>query len=149
MDHVQLEMPWTSQEEKFLNSKIDYCRATSKAHEIKAAKKKRNYYTLALPMIVVPFVAAAVTSHISPEDASILTTTSLTVTGVLNSVSQLFNFGKVSRLHEEFSGRYGELAGYIENELMKPKNHRIQLDVFLERVNQRMTSLNEQAPSLI
>lgn len=146
--HVDVEMPWTAQEEQFLKSKMESCRAVAKVHTDKCAGKKFKYYTLALPMILVPFVSAATTNHIDPEDAAIMSTVSLTVTGVLNSISQLFNFGKQYRMHEEFAGKYDELAGYIENELMKPARFRVQLDVFLERVNQKISALNETAPAV-
>lgn len=146
---VKVEMPWTDNEETFLGNMTKFCGKMSDAHADKAKKQKCWFHLFSVPMIVVPFLSAAVAAYVDVNNASIVSTASLTVTGVLNSVSQLFNFGENTTLHKEFGNKYSELASYIENELVKPTEHRIQLDVFLEHVNQKITSLNKQAPSLI
>jgi hypothetical protein len=87
-------------------------------------------------------------SQFVPNGYEYINSVGLTITGVLNGVNTFYNYGKKTTIHNEFAGKYAELAGYISTELIKPKRHRIALDVFLERVSTKLNNLNDASPQL-
>lgn len=68
------------------------------------------------------------------------------VIGILSGINTFFNYGKKENLHNQYQGLYDELACFIQHELVKPKKYRIACDVFLEKINNKMSNLNNHAP---
>ncbi len=141
------EMKWESKQEHYIANLRDECLKLSDQHNLSSLKNKRRYIRFSLPAIVLPLLLGTVSQFV-PTGYEYINSVGLTVTGVLNGVNTFYNYGKKTTVHNEFSGKYAELAGYISTELVKPKRHRIALDVFLEKITTRLNDINNSAPQL-
>lgn len=146
-DKDRTEMPWDHKQEEFIEKIQNTCIELSKQHAQASKSNKKKYIRYSIPAIILPLACGAVSSFIPPEYEYINGIT-LSLTGILTGINTFFNHGKKTEKHNEFAGRYAELAGYISAELCKPKKFRIQLDVFLERMTNKLNDLNNSAPML-
>jgi hypothetical protein len=141
------EMKWESREEKYLDSIHKQCLDLSEQHNNASKKAKTKFGACSIPVIIIPIVMGSVNQYL-PAGYEYINSTGMMLTGIISGINAFFNYGKKTTQHNEYAGRYAELAGYISAELIKPKRHRVALDVFLERTNQRWSSLNSSAPML-
>ena len=147
LDNERTEMPWESKQEQFILKIKEQCDELSKQHEIVSKSHKKRYIRYSVPSIVLPIVFGAVSNFI-PTEYDFVSGVALSVTGILTGINTFFNHGRKCERHNEYSGRFAELAGYISTELCKPKKYRVQLDVYLERVTRKFNDLNNSAPML-
>jgi len=141
------EMPWDSKREEFVWKIHKDCIEKSTAYDTASRSAKKKYTRYALPGVVVPIVMSVVSPHL-PQDYSYVDGIALAGIAVLNGLNTFFNFGKKFSNYNEFSGKYADLAGYIDVEMSKPKRFRVALDVFLERVSTKKSFLDANAPFL-
>jgi hypothetical protein len=142
IEHTRVEERWNKDAEKlFREWQMDLVK-NAELHKVAGKKKKKIYNILYLPTVVVPIVLGVV--HPPTLILSIL----LVGSGVLAGVNQSLNLGQTYQEHFHYSYLYGQLAEEIKIELSKSKNHRIQLDLFRERVHNKMDFLNEKAPNV-
>jgi hypothetical protein len=146
-DTDRLEMPWEQREEQYLQAIQTQCRTQSTSHEAVSKTAKKQFASCSIPSIVLPIVLGAVNPYLS-EEYNYINSVGMMLTGIIGGVNTFYNFGKKTTVHNEYAGRYAELAGYIQAEMCKPKKFRVQCDLFLERVNQKFNSLNSNAPML-
>ena len=141
------EMPWSHSQEDFIDKIKDNCLKLSNEHTVASKSHKKKYIRYSVPAIVLPIVCGAI-SNLIPKDYEYINGITLSLTGILTGINTFFNHGKKTEKHNEYAGRYSELAGFIATELSKPKKFRIQLDVYLERVTRKFNDLNNSAPML-
>lgn len=141
------EMPWDTKREDFVWKIHTDCLEKSSAYDTASRSAKKKYTRYALPGVVVPIVMSVVSPHL-PQDYSYVDGIALAGIAVLNGLNTFFNFGKKFSNYNEFSGKYADLAGYIDVEMSKPKRFRVALDVFLERVSTKKAFLDNNAPFL-
>ena len=146
-DDDREEMPWEHKQEEFIEKIKDNCLKLSNEHSIASKSHKKKYIRYSIPAIVLPIVCGAI-SNLIPTDYEYITGITLSLTGILTGINTFFNHGKKTEKHNEYAGRYAELAGFIATELCKPKKFRIQLDVYLQTVTGKFNDLNNSAPML-
>lgn len=146
-DKARTEMPWEKKQEEFIERIQNTCIQLSNQHAQASKSHKKKYIRYSIPAIVLPLICGAVSNFI-PTEYEYINGITLSLTGILTGINTFFNHGKKTEKHNEFSGRYGELAGYISAELCKPKQFRVQLDVFMERCVQKKNDLDNSAPML-
>ena len=147
LDKDRTEMPWEHRQEDFIEKVQTACLEASQQHDQASKSHKKKYIRYSVPAIVLPIVFGAVSNFI-PAQYEFVQGIALSVTGILTGINTFFNHGRKTEKHNEYSGRYSELAGFISTELCKPKKFRVQLDVFLERVTTRKNDLDNHAPML-
>jgi hypothetical protein len=141
------EMKWENKQEQYVTQLRDDCLNLSNQHNVASLNNKRRYIRFSLPVIILPLLLGTVSQFV-PSGYEYINNVGLTFTGVLNGVNTFYNYGKKATIHNEFAGKYAELAGYISTELVKPKRHRIALDVFLEKITTKLNDINNSAPQL-
>jgi len=146
-DNDREEMPWESKQEEFIDKIKNNCIQLSNQHGYASKSHKKKYIRYSIPAIVLPIVCGAV-SNLIPTDYEYINGITLSLTGILTGINTFFNHGKKTEKHNEYAGRYAELAGFIDSELCKPKKFRVQLDVFMERCVQKKNDLDSNAPML-
>ena len=146
-DDDRLEMPWMAKQEEFILKIKEQCDELSKQHTVASKSHKKKYIRYSVPAIVLPIVCGAI-SNLIPKDYEYINGITLSITGILTGINTFFNHGKKTEKHNEYAGRYAELAGFIATELSKPKKFRIQLDVYLQTVTGKYNDLNNSAPML-
>lgn len=151
---LTIEMPWTTEEERHLNAIAEECSIGEKVHSKAANNCRKKFKCVGIPAVVLPLAAASLYQIATDVDQSntrswnVVNQVALTLTGVLNALNQVYNYGEKSKLHDNSALMYGNLNRYIQNELVKPRQFRLQLDVFLERVNSQWNNIASQAPPL-
>ena len=146
-DVDRIEMKWENRQEEFIEKIQNTCIKLSTQHSQASKSHKKKYIRYSIPAIVLPLVCGAVSNFI-PTEYEYINGITLSLTGILTGINTFFNYGKKTEKHNEFAGRYGELAGFISAELCKPKKFRVQLDVFMERCVQKKNDLDNSAPML-
>ena len=146
-DCERQEMLWTSKQESYFEKILHECIEKQKAHDVKAHKFKSKYIYMSLPSIVLPLMIASVNEFLK-EDYNYINTTSMSIAGILSGVNSFYNFGSKYQKHNEYSGRYDELAGEIEALLTKNRRFRPPVDVSIERIKNQFNNLNNNAPML-
>jgi hypothetical protein len=141
------EMKWESKQEQYVTKLRDDCLELSNEHNVASLNNKSKYIHFSLPAIILPLLLGTISQFV-PSGYEYINSVGLTVTGVLNGVNTFYNYGKKTTVQNEFAGKYAELAGYISTELVKPKRHRIALDVFLEKITTKLNDINNSAPQL-
>jgi hypothetical protein len=147
VDIEREEMKWETREEKYLDNIRQQCLKLSEQHNQASRKAKKKFGACSIPVIFIPIVMGSVNQYL-PAGYEYINSTGMMLTGIISGINAFFNYGKKTTQHNEYAGRYAELAGYVASELIKPKRHRIALDVFMERINEKMSGLNSTAPML-
>lgn len=141
------EMPWDSKREDFIWKIHKDCLEKSSAFDSASRSAKKKYTRYALPGVVVPIIMSVVSPHL-PTEYNYVDGIALAGIAVLNGLNTFFNFGKKFSNYNEFSGKYADLAGYIDVEMSKSKKFRVALDVFIERVTTKKAFLDGNSPFL-
>ena len=70
------------------------------------------------------------------------------IIGTISAVCTFFDFAGLREKHAESASRYDEIAIDAETEMCKPRANRIACDLFLSRMELRMTNLERYRPGL-
>lgn len=143
-DETRKELMWTARSQTYVQGVSVRCRAASARHSMLARRKKIAYQIIGIPSTVLPIISI-IWQTAKCETA--LISTILVVTGSsCSAVSAFLNLGQKAQQHKEYSNRFQELADEIDSMLCKPKAGRIASDVFLERIQNKFSSLSRCAP---
>ena len=146
-DVYRQEMKWESRQEEYFKKILKECLEFQKQHDRASHYNKKKYIFMSIPIIILPLVLSSI-NDVLVEKYNYVNTTGMMISGIISGLSTFFNFSKKQAQHNEFSGKYDELAGEIEAMLSKPKRHRIACDVAIERIKNRYNHLNNSAPML-
>jgi len=118
--------------------------------EIVKGYLNKGYYKLwALPNVVLTVVMSGLSGALGDETyMKYVAMSGFVVCGIITGVSSLYNFGKLTQQHFDFSTRYSELALGIDSEMVKGRLFRSPADVFLLQTRMKFEQLNRTAPVL-
>jgi hypothetical protein len=95
--------------------------------------------------LIIPLILAN-TSLLWDESHQYVNSIGLGVVAVINTLQVFFNFSKKSEVNNTFSYRYSELSSDVSKILIRKKRHRAAFDVILERISEKKSNLDQQAP---
>jgi hypothetical protein len=143
------EEPWNERSEKLIMKWRDECVIVAKKHDAKGYVNKSRYKTWALPNIVLTVVMSGVSGALGDEHyMKYMAMSGFVVSGIITGISSLYNFGKLTQQHFDFSTRYSELALQIDAEMVKGRSFRTPSDVFSLQARMKFEQLNRNAPVL-
>ena len=152
IDTERVNMSWNEKLEDLLKKWSDTCIDISEKHTILSKLKKKIYYSVQLPIIIIPFVLSFVNTFEDSDDYKnhVKYTISLgnLFLGIMSGVNILLNYSSEYVKHMNASNRYDEIALEIESILTKRKRYRESSDIILERYKQKIESLNKFSISL-
>jgi hypothetical protein len=143
-DCHRVELLWDTKAEELIASWGAESKDTARKHNLAAKKFKYLYALFGLPLTVIPVVTGVVGDAIGPD----MQTTLLLSTAVFAGITQFFNFGAKAQQHFEYQSRYTELANEIDVESIKPKQHRVACDMYMEHCLSIFNKLGSGAPDL-
>lgn len=145
-DKGRKELLWEPPEEELIMKWRNEMVNESKKHISKGKYYKRFYILIGIPIIILPLVGSSFSELFKQypyAEGSIML-----LVGILSGIMTFFNFGKRYTLHYTYEHKYKELVYEIDLELHKPRKHRLDCDVFMERYKCKYASLNETAPKV-
>jgi hypothetical protein len=146
-DDERSEMPWTSKQEAYVIRIKNECSELQNEHNVLAHNHKRKYILFSIPSIVLPLLLST-TNELLTGNYSYISTIGMMTTGIVSGLNTFFNHGKRYENHNNFAGKYEELAGEIESTLAKNKRYRTQCDVYMETIKNKYAQLNASAPMI-
>ena len=136
-DENRKELPWESREERIIQKWAKDCKRRSIYHTVKAKQTKLKYSIFGVPTILIPIVLGGVSSVIPCH--SIIYSVGMMLSGLLSATSMFFNYGKKTEEHFNYGNKFFELSNEIDSELCKPKRHRIDCSVYMEKIFNHQT----------
>jgi len=144
-DIDRVEMKWSSNLEKKLQDWMELCKDISLAHSKMAKKRKRCYYVMSIPAILIPLFMGFTQQYFGEDHEyyPLISSTGYLITGSLTALNTFLAYGAKYVEHEVASNRYEEVMYEIDSILIKPKKHRQAADVCMERIKNNIESLNK------
>jgi hypothetical protein len=139
----RVEMQWVKRIETIIYTWNDNCINNANIHEKISKHNKKIFYSINIPAAVIIFVISAIPSDFVNNNGTIFNIL-LILAGVLSTINAFLNPGEVSARHHNFYNNYNELSVEILSELAKPRAHRQEADVFLQRTMDKYNSLNSR-----
>ena len=139
------EQKWEVKGEAYIKSLQDECNKKSQIYNDASHKCKSKYNRYSIPTIAIPLLMGVANTYI-PAEYEYVNTITMCCVGILNGLNTFFNHGKMTERYGEYAGKYAELSQQIAIEFSKPRKHRVQLDVFTERISTKKLSLDASAP---
>ena len=145
LDIERKEMSWNENIENLLKKWADSCVEISEQHTVLSKIKKRVYYSIQFPIIIIPFVLSFVNTFENEYQNNVKYVISLgnLLLGILSGTNILLNYSSEHVKHQNASNRYDEIALEIETILTKRKRYREASDIVIERYKQKIESLNK------
>ena len=145
VDIDRVEMKWNNNLEKKLQEWMDLCKDISITHSKMAKKKKRCYYIISIPSILIPLVMGFTQQYFGEEHEyyPLISSTGYLLTGSLTALNTFLAYGAKYVEHHVASNQYEEVMYEIDSILIKPKKHRQAADVCMERIKNNIESLNK------
>lgn len=141
--HNRVEMQWTKRVEKIIHTWNDNCINSATIHKKYSEINKKIFYTINIPAVILVFIVSAMPSDLINGNETIFNII-LIIAGVLSTINAFLNPGGVSARHNSFYNSYNELSVEILSELAKPRAHRQDADVFLQRTMDKYNCLNSR-----
>ena len=141
--HNRVEMQWTKRIEKIIYTWNDNCINSAAIHKKYSEINKKIFYTINIPAVILVFIVSAIPSDLINDNKTIFNIV-LIIAGVLSTINAFLNPGEVSARHNNFYNSYNELSVEILSELAKPRAHRQDADVFLQRTMDKYNCLNSR-----
>jgi hypothetical protein len=138
------ELLWEQREEKLLEKIRCDCVEAATRQEVKGIKKKRCHIFWVIPAMMMPIIAASINEMYT--EYSNYSSMLMLISSLFNIIITFFNFGTQSHKHMEYATKYTEVADEIETELCKPRKHRIDCDLFLQRTTMKRNDINSRCP---
>jgi len=143
-DIYRTEMKWDNKSEALLSKYSEECKAKSIYNDTQFRKFKKLHQSLSLPSTIVPICIAGL-SDILYSNKMLLTSLML-ASGIMSGVQATLNYGSKAQKYNSYSGLYSALEGEIEVVLYKHKRDRPAPDMFIERIYQKLSNINANAP---
>ena len=141
--NTRVEMQWAKRIEKIIYTWNDDCIHNAAVHKKSSDINKKVFYAINIPAVVLVFIVSAMPSDLVNDNETIFNII-LIVAGVLSTINAFLNPGEVSAQHQNFYNSYNELSVEILSELAKPRAHRQEADVFLQRIMDKYNGLNSR-----
>ena len=148
--HGREEEQWGERNEIYMMNTIQICKNRADQHEQAGYHFKGKNTHWGLPLVLVPIIMSPI-SVLIDEYTSVskyINAIAFLATGVLGGVVSFFKYGEKMSNHFHFSSRYADIVTDIEAELVKGREYRVQLDVFLTCVKMVVDSLANTEPTL-
>ena len=147
MNNIDIEESWSQKNEAYFTDLQGECENKARDLDIASHTAKRKYNAFSIPSIILPIAFSVVNPYIDIE-YSYVNSILLASVSVLNTINSFYNYGKKCERYSEYSNKYSEVASMIELELVKAKQFRTSLDVFMERISTKINNLNTNCPYL-
>ena len=142
-DASRSEEKWSESNEKFFMNIRSNCLHQSNTHNLISHKNKRRYMMSSLPTTIIPLVLVNIDIFCPQRE---IQTIGLTLVSVITGINTLYNFSKKSEVHNNYSGKYADLASEIDKILIRKKKYRTAFDVVLEKITSKKRHLDDSAP---
>ena len=133
----KMEESWSDVNEEYLRGIISECTIKADKHERAgySFKAKNTYW--GLPLVLLPTIMSPISILIenNVEMSKYVNALAFLTTGVIGGVYSFFKFGEKMSDHFNMSARYTDVKTDIELELVKKREFRMQLDVFITRIH--------------
>jgi hypothetical protein len=146
VDHDRRELLWESREERLIVIWKNHCQEKSKRHGVKARRKKLQYTIISIPAILIPLIMTGLNTIL--QEYMYVNIILMMLVSILTGINGFLNLGGQTAQNFQFEGLYSDLMLNIDQELCKPKSHRVACDVYLERVKCGISKLDLSAPNL-
>ena len=146
-DISRQEEKWTQAHDEYLQSLHAQCQASSDAHHKSARHNKLLYRCFAVPSITLPLLGGFVDTLLVGELAWLPRGIVLLAAGT-SAVGNVYNFGKLTQQHTQFTGLYSDLAQKISYTLTRRKRSREACDVSMTKYIHKHQLLGAAAPDL-
>ena len=120
-DIDRMEEKYNEKNELYLESIKDECLHLANEHDVQSHILRKKHNCFSVPVICLPIIAGAASSFI-PAEYSFVSALVLSASGISNGLLNFKNYNKKFQQHNEYAGRYAELAGEIQIELCRGKN---------------------------
>ena len=144
------EVLWETRIENIMKEWSSKANKKSIAHNKKGKQKKKLYYSLSIPCIIIPFFLSI--SNVYWEECSrenkLFNSVVTCVIGSLNGIQTLINYGSQYENHYQAESKYRDLHLDIECILVKHKEDRIPADICLERCRLLYENIERNSPDL-
>ena len=121
------------------------CVHESLEHTKNSKYYKKIHYGLSIPSSILPLIVVSCKPYLAEYD--IITTCLNMLTGILICILGIMNAGRESEMHGNFAHLYDELSISITSQLIMPRIHREDPNMFVLRLTNSFNSLNRRAPS--
>ena len=146
-DLLRSVAPWDSKiEDQIRKWKLE-CQNLSTSHNDKAKYFKKLYYFFSL-MIAILSITITLFESVDIYLGKTPTLIFLLIISFLNVCNTLIIPGQRSERHFSFASNYYEVQLEITSELIKPRKHLIDAEIFLQKTMDKYNSLNVRAPHL-
>lgn len=146
----KMEESWSDVNEEYLRSIMHECNIKADKHERAgySFKSKNTYW--GLPLVLLPTIMSPISILIenNTETSKYVNALAFLTTGVIGGVYSFFKFGEKMSDHFNISTRYTDVKTDIELELVKKREFRMQLDVFITRIHMVIDNLSNNEPIL-
>jgi hypothetical protein len=146
-DSRRFEEPWDSTNEKFMENIRQTSVVLSNKHMAACKRNKKKYIILSLPTGILPIILANLSIFISNMSVYIIPIT-LTIIAILNSVALLFNYSQRTEQHNNYAGKYDDVAKKIDSILIRNRRYRQPFDILLSEITEIKRSIDSSAPLL-
>lgn len=146
----KMEESWSDINEEYLRCIIDECKMKAEQHERAGYEFKDKNTYWGLPLILLPTIMSPISILLehSEEVSKYVNAFAFLTTGVIGGVYSFFKFGEKMSDHFNISARYSDVKTDIELELVKTREFRMQLDVFITRIHMITDNLAATEPTL-
>lgn len=150
LDMEREEMAWNEEIENLLKKYCVECEKVSLKHDIASKRKKKLYYSMSIPSIIIPLLMGFSNQFFGDTHEYSLYSNSYgyLLTGIVTGLSTFLNYGGKYIEHSVASNRYSEICFEIENLLVKKKRFRQAADLVLEKYKNKIEALNKYSISL-
>ena len=146
-DLDRTEERWTKKHNIFLSKIRTECKHLSEIHNSSSKIKLYYHRALSIPQMCLPLIAGLFSEYIDKKYSYISNGILLLSSGI-SVVNGVYNFGKKSALHNEYSGKYDDLAKEVEYTLCRSKKSRQACDVSCQKFIFKQQTLNGSAPQI-
>ena len=149
-DITRDEMRWNEKIEDLFVKYQAESKELADLHAIQSKRKKRFYYCLSIPSVLLPIMMSSTTSYFgSNHDYSVLVNSiGYLLISAITGLNTFLAYGQKYTKHDEASTRYDELYREIESILIKNKKYRLPADVSLEHILNKFIFLNMSSISV-
>ena len=141
------EEKWSKKHNIFIGKIRSECKNSSEMHNTSSKTKLYYHRALSIPSMILPLLAGLFSEYID-EEYSYISNGILVLSSAFSVVNGVYNFGKKSALHNEYSGKYDDLAKEIEYTLCRSKKNRQACDVSCQKFIFKQQTLNGSAPQV-